>query len=208
MGPVVAGLFGVNVQLFYLPGLKNVVADFLSHPNQTITGSVATTLAAEPVDFEEMAAKQNRCPETQRLLGGTTLKLAFRQTGAQRLAGDVSTGNFWLIVPLKFRKTIFNHFHSVAHPVRLCGAVFSARSPPGPMGFWPASRARFTATQAWVSSPSPSQKGVFLTSLQIWWALCSTVIILIIFLQLLIVHPYGWKLFLFQKRLLRHAQKL
>ncbi len=40
--------------------------------------------AADPVDFEEMAAEQNRCPETQRLLGSTSLKLAFRQTGAQR----------------------------------------------------------------------------------------------------------------------------
>jgi hypothetical protein len=62
-----------NVQILYLPGLKNVAAD--------------------PVDFEEMAAEQNRCPETQHLLGVTSLKLAFRQTGAQRLAGDVSTGN-------------------------------------------------------------------------------------------------------------------
>jgi hypothetical protein len=37
---------------------------------------------ADPVDFEEMAAEQNRCPEKERLLGGTSLKLAFRQTGA------------------------------------------------------------------------------------------------------------------------------
>ncbi len=57
--------------------------------------------AADPVDFEEMAANQNRCPETQRLLGGTSLKLASRQTGAQCLAGDVSAGNFCPIVPLK-----------------------------------------------------------------------------------------------------------
>jgi hypothetical protein len=49
--------------------------------------------AVDPVDFEEMAAEQNRCPETQRLLGGTSLKLAFHQAGAQHLAGDVSTGN-------------------------------------------------------------------------------------------------------------------
>ncbi len=83
--------FGVHlriyVQLFYLPELKNVVADFLSRPTQTTAGSVATTSAADPVDFEEMAAEQNCCPETQRLLGGTSLKLAFCQTGAQRLAG-------------------------------------------------------------------------------------------------------------------------
>jgi hypothetical protein len=71
--------------------------------------------AADPVDFEEMAAEQNCCPETQCLLGGTSFKLAFRQTGAQRLAGDVSTGNFCPIVPLKFRKSIFDYFHNVAY---------------------------------------------------------------------------------------------
>jgi hypothetical protein len=106
------------------------------------TGTVTATAAADPVDFEEMAAEQSRCPETQRLLGGTSLKLAFHQTGAQRLAGDISTGNFLPIVPLKFRKDIFAHFHNVAHPggsppVVLflpdsCGAVFPAISPPGP----------------------------------------------------------------------------
>jgi hypothetical protein len=83
-----------NVQMLYLPSLKNIVADFLSRPNQATTGSVAAALAADPVDFEEMATEQNCCPETQRLLGDTSLKLALRQTGAQRLAGDVSIGNF------------------------------------------------------------------------------------------------------------------
>ncbi len=95
-----------NVQILYLPGLKNVIADFLSSPNKT-AAPVAATSTADPVDFKEMAAEQNSCPETQRLLGGTSLKLAFRQTGAQRLAGDVSTGNFRPVVPLKFRKKHF-----------------------------------------------------------------------------------------------------
>jgi hypothetical protein len=72
--------------------------------------------AADQVDFKEMAAKQNHFPETQCLLGGTSLKLAFRQTGAQCLAGDVSTGNFHPIVPLKFRKSIFDQLLNVAHP--------------------------------------------------------------------------------------------
>jgi hypothetical protein len=105
-----------NVQLLYLPSLKNVVANFLSRPNQTATGSVAAMSAADQVDFEEMAAEQNHFPETQCLLGGTSLKLAFRQTGAQCLAGDVSTGNFHPIVPLKFRKSIFDQLLNVAHP--------------------------------------------------------------------------------------------
>jgi hypothetical protein len=34
------------------------------HPPPS-TGTVATTAVADPVDFEEMAAEQNRCPETQ-----------------------------------------------------------------------------------------------------------------------------------------------
>jgi hypothetical protein len=54
-----------NVQLLYLPGLKNVIADFLSRPNQTAAESVATTSAADPVDFEEMAAEQNRCQKSR-----------------------------------------------------------------------------------------------------------------------------------------------
>jgi hypothetical protein len=73
-------------------------------------------VAADPVDFEAMAAKQNRCTEMQRLLGGSSLKLAFCQAGAQRLAGDVSTGVFCPIVPEKFRKKglffPFAHFTS------------------------------------------------------------------------------------------------
>ncbi len=107
------------MQLLYLPGLKNVVAEFLSCPNQTTTGSVAPVLAADPVDFEEMATEQNHCLEMQRLLGSRSLKLAFRQTGARRPAEHFSTGNFRPIFPKKFRKTIFDNFHNVAHPGRL-----------------------------------------------------------------------------------------
>ncbi len=148
---------------------------FLSRPNQTTTVSVTATSAAESVDFEVIAAKQNRCPKMQRLLGGTSLKLASRQPGAQRLVGDISTGNFRPIVPLKFRKTIRDHFHNVAHPggappgvlfhLGVCGAVFPATSLPGPAGVWPASGVRSTATHAWSPSPSPFPNGVFLTSM-------------------------------------------
>jgi hypothetical protein len=114
--------------LSYLPGLKNVIAEFLSRPPPQTTGSVAATTAADLVDYEEMAAKQHRCLETQRLLGGTSLKLAFRRTGAQCLAGDVSTGTFRPIVPLKFRKAIFDHFHNVAHPGRFAShRIISSR---------------------------------------------------------------------------------
>jgi hypothetical protein len=114
--------------MLYLPRMKNGIAFFLSRPNQTATGSVNAESAADPVDFEEMAAEQNRYPETQHFLGGTSLKLAFRQTGAQHLAGDVSTGNFGPIVPLKFIKNIFDLFQNVAHPERLAShRIISSR---------------------------------------------------------------------------------
>jgi hypothetical protein len=89
---------------------------------------VATMTAAHPVDFEEMAAEQNRCAEMQRLLGGTSLELTFCQTGTQYLAGDISTGVFRPSIPQKFRKDIFAHFHNVAHPGRLASPrIISSR---------------------------------------------------------------------------------
>jgi hypothetical protein len=90
----------------------------------------------------------------------------------------------------------------------LCGAVFPAMSLPGPAGVWPASGARSSATHAWSPSPSPSRSGIFLIYMLIWWAHCSTVIILIILLLSLIARPSGWKPSPFQKRPRRHAQKL
>jgi hypothetical protein len=79
--------------MLYLPGLKNVVADFLSRPSPPEpTGNIAAAAAADPV--KAMAAEQNSCAETQGLLGGTSLKLTFCQAGAHCLAGYVSTGVF------------------------------------------------------------------------------------------------------------------
>jgi hypothetical protein len=151
-------------------------------PIPWITGPVSATMAADPVDYEEMAAEQHRCLETRRLLGSTPLKLAFRQTGAQRLAEDVSTGTFRPIVPLKFRKAIFDHFHNVAHPRRLASrriisSRFVWRGLSSYITAW-ACGARSTATHAWPPSPSPSRSEIFML---IWWAHYNIVIILIIF---------------------------
>jgi hypothetical protein len=178
----------------YLPGLKNVVADCLTCPQPT--GSVTTTTVADPVDFEEMVAEQNRYAETQRLLGGTSLKLAFRQTGTH-LAGDVSTRVFclfhsnskktfsivfiMLLTPGGFPPIVLFHPGS-------CGVDYPATSPPGPAHVWPACRARSTTTHFWPPNPSPSLNGIFLTFMWIWWAHYSTVTASIIFLPLLITH--------------------
>ncbi len=94
-----AFIFELNLQMLYLPGLKNVIHNFLSCPPPPPPlleppGAVAATTEADPVDFEAMAAEQNRCAETQHLLGGSSLKIAFQQAGAQCLVGGASTGIF------------------------------------------------------------------------------------------------------------------
>jgi hypothetical protein len=105
------------VQVLYLLGPKNFCADFLSRPPPSHWSHLALSplrVEAVPVDFEAMATEQNCCAETRRLLGGSSLKLAFRQAGAKRLVGDVSTGVFHPIVPAKFQKDIFLHLHSIS----------------------------------------------------------------------------------------------
>ncbi len=105
-----------NVQLLYLPDLKNVVADFLSCPTQPATGSVAARSAADPVDFKEMATG---CLEMQCLLGSTSLKLSFRQTGAQCQSGDVPSTPSAQLSPSNSENHFFNQFYNVVHPGRL-----------------------------------------------------------------------------------------
>jgi hypothetical protein len=53
--------------------LKNV-AEFLPPPPPPVGDVVVVTT---PVDFKAMAAKRNFCPETQHLLSGSTLIIAF-----------------------------------------------------------------------------------------------------------------------------------
>jgi hypothetical protein len=50
---------------------------------------------------------KNHWPETQRLLGGSSLANAFQQAGTHHLVGDVSAGVFCPLVLMKFKKDIF-----------------------------------------------------------------------------------------------------
>jgi hypothetical protein len=70
-----------NVQMLYLPGLQNVVADFLSLPSLPLQSASDVTAAAEalPINFAEMATKQRHCPEMQHLLSGPYPSITFKQ---------------------------------------------------------------------------------------------------------------------------------
>jgi hypothetical protein len=86
-------------------------------------GSV-TAATADPMDYEEMASKQNRCAETQPLLP----QIGFSPDRCPMPGCDVSTGDFRPVVPLKFRKDLFSHCHNVAHPGRLAShRIISSR---------------------------------------------------------------------------------
>jgi hypothetical protein len=62
-------------------------------PEPSGTVAATTAAAANPVNFKAMAAEHSRCAETHYLLA-SSLKIAFRQAGAQRLIGNGSTGVF------------------------------------------------------------------------------------------------------------------
>jgi hypothetical protein len=150
----------------------------------------------------------------QCVLGGSSLQLAIRQAGTQCVAGDVSTGIFHPIVPQKFIKDIFFHFHNISHPGRLA----SQRMVPsrfvwrglatGPEPASTASRPRFIATPACSRSLSPFCSSIFLIFTLIWWDPYITVVVAISFLLSLIAHPNRWKPFLCLTRPPRHALKL
>jgi hypothetical protein len=133
-----------NVQLLYLPGFKNVIADFLSHPLPESAEIVAATALADPVDFEETAAEQSRCTEKQRLLGSKSLKLAFARqelsawlaTFSSAFSGQLSRSNsgkkimpifIMLLTPRPGGLPPVVLFH-----LGLCGV--DCPSPPGPAG--------------------------------------------------------------------------
>ncbi len=90
------------MQMLFLPGLQNVVTDFLSRP-ASVHGDIATVKAVAPANPEAIATEQNHCSETQRLLNGTSLTIAFKKVGNQHLVGQVSAGDFRPVVPTKYQ---------------------------------------------------------------------------------------------------------
>jgi hypothetical protein len=100
-----------NVQMLYLPGLKNVVADFLScHPPPSPEPSVtvAAVAAADPIDFEAMAAEQKRMGR-QHLIAGSSHKIAFQHFNR----------NFWPLCHSEIHKRNFLQLHNISYPGRL-----------------------------------------------------------------------------------------
>ncbi len=112
-------IFEFNIQMLYLPGLSNVVADFMSRPSPLEpTGNVAAATAADPVDFEAMADEQIAAQKCSVCSAKHHSNSPFAKQALTAWRGCFN-GRFSPIVPQKFCWNIFLNLHNISHPGRL-----------------------------------------------------------------------------------------
>ena len=102
-----------TTDLRHLPGSDNIVADCLSRPICAIFEEQL------PIDYAAIATAQQDDDSIQSLItDSNSLELSYQPLPGSdlELLGDISWGQFRPIIPASFRKDIFDHFHSLAHP--------------------------------------------------------------------------------------------
>jgi hypothetical protein len=167
-------------------------------PPPKLTEDVAATAATTPNDFTEMATEQNCCPETQRLLGGSSLIIAFQQAGTHCLVAHVSTGIFFPMVQAKFRKDIFSFAQYLTPrevgPPSSCVSRYVWHSLARDVVAWAKTCLHYQQSKThrhirtWpLHIPIPQR--CFPTFILTWWACYNLLIIAITFLPLLTPHP-------------------
>ncbi|BHF76553.1 hypothetical protein SprV_0501965100 [Sparganum proliferum] len=106
----------------YVRGSDNVVADALSRPD-------INTLTSD-FDLAKLANLQSGDESIDDLRSTTTLQLRDAPIPASpgTILCDRSTGTPRLVLPLSYRKTVFDHFHSLSHPgIRASRNLIAAR---------------------------------------------------------------------------------
>ena len=94
----------------------------------SLPGRLAAAVAADGVDLEEMAGAQNDCYSVKQLKEDSSLSLQEWRVGKQALICDISTGRRRPVVPVAWRKKVFEAVHSLAHPgIRATRRMVSAR---------------------------------------------------------------------------------
>jgi hypothetical protein len=68
------------------------------------------------LDYRLMAAEQERCGETRRLLTSSSLQLQEFLVQEVSLLCDMSLGRARPVVPLSLRQAVFDSMHGLAHP--------------------------------------------------------------------------------------------
>jgi transposase InsO family protein len=80
------------------------------------------------LDLLLLADAQAGCTETQAAAASTSLRIKLFQVGGKNLICDVSLSNPRPVVPASFRRVVFDHIHSIAHPgIRATKRMISAR---------------------------------------------------------------------------------
>ena len=102
--------------------MDNVVADALSRllpspsrPPQQQPASVFV-VGTPGVDLAALASRQAGCADVAAMRRSSSLDVVFRRFGDVTLLGDVSFKVFRPLVPVDFRRSIFDTLHGVAHP--------------------------------------------------------------------------------------------
>ena len=84
--------------------------------------------AADSVDLELLAKEQGSCPTIQQLLDSPSLQIQISTVGQQQLLCDVSSGRRRPLVPLSWRRKVFQAVHTLAHPgIRASRRLISSR---------------------------------------------------------------------------------
>jgi Integrase zinc binding domain len=101
-----------------------------SSPSPAAADTLATSqpfIAAIP-DLTAFAAAQRTCPEVRLMRQLASLDIVCQLVGTEYRFGDVSTPLFRLLVPLPFRRGIFDVLHNAGHPgVRATRRLISSR---------------------------------------------------------------------------------
>jgi transposase InsO family protein len=119
----------------HVPGLENVVADALSRPPPTPSDPpaaqqqyTAAAVAAAAVDFQWLAAEQEKCADCEFMCKQSSLQVRQVQWHGVAVWCDFSTGSPRPLVPAACRAAVFDSLHGLAHPgVRGTRRLISSR---------------------------------------------------------------------------------
>jgi hypothetical protein len=149
-----------------------------------------------------MVAEQDCCIESPRLLGRTSLTIAFHKKATSNLVGDVSTGVFRPVVPKRIIQEQFFHLHNISlhrgwlASCRLVSSRYVWLGLARDVAAW--TKTCLHCQQSKIQHHTktrplniPVTQHCFAHIHIDWWGLYNLVIIVIIFSQSLIEHPNG-----------------
>ena len=128
-------------QLPLTPARPELVSDCISPVAAEALDSLVNSIGQLSIDLEEMARDQPMDPDYLRLVGDarSSIHLKSVRLGRNRLIVDVSNGPARPLVPLSWRKRVFDVIHGLGHP-----GIQRTRQAVAAKFVWPSMRADVT----------------------------------------------------------------